>query len=62
MAQTGLHIPAGLDAVIPVCRSIFTDIGDDQSIATSLSTFSGHIANIVSMDKQMLLPSLVLLY
>ncbi len=61
MAQTGLHIPAGLDAVIPVCRSIFTDIGDDQSIATSLSTFSGHIANIVSMDKQMLLPSLVLL-
>ena len=61
MAQTGLHIPAGFEAVIPVCQSIFTDIGDDQSIATSLSTFSGHIANIISMDKQMLLPSLVLL-
>ena len=61
MAQTGLHIPAGFHAVIPVCQSIFTDIGDEQSIATSLSTFSGHIANIVSMDKQMSLPSLVLL-
>src|SRR4030095_6065799 len=44
-----------------IYRSVFADIGDEQSIAASLSTFSGHIANVVSMDKALALPALVLL-
>ncbi|HEU4937477.1 MAG TPA: endonuclease MutS2 [Vicinamibacterales bacterium] len=61
MAQAGLLIPVAGGSQIPVYRSIFADIGDEQSIAASLSTFSGHIANVVSMDKALALPSLVLL-
>ena len=61
LAQAGLLIPVEEDSQIPVLRSIFADIGDEQSIAQSLSTFSGHIANIVAMDRALETPALVLL-
>jgi DNA mismatch repair protein MutS2 len=61
MAQSGLLIPAADGSQVPVLQSVFADIGDEQSIAQSLSTFSGHIANIVAMDKALTTPSLVLL-
>jgi DNA mismatch repair protein MutS2 len=61
MAQAGLLIPVADGTQVPVFRGVFADIGDEQSIAENLSTFSGHIANIVSMDKTIEMPSLVLL-
>jgi len=60
MAQSGLHVPATV-ARLPVFRSIFADIGDEQSITASLSTFSAHITNLVAMDRDLELPALVLL-
>lgn len=61
MAQAGLHIPVEEDSQVPVFRTVFADIGDEQSIAANLSTFSSHITNIAAMDRALDVPALVLL-
>jgi DNA mismatch repair protein MutS2 len=61
MAQSGLHVPAAPGSRLPVFKRVFADIGDEQSIAENLSTFSAHLQAIVEMTRDLARPSLVLL-
>ncbi|HEY7590282.1 MAG TPA: endonuclease MutS2 [Candidatus Limnocylindrales bacterium] len=61
MHQAGLHVPADAGSRLPVFRDVFADIGDEQSIAQSLSTFSGHLRRITRIVAEAGRDTLVLL-
>lgn len=61
MAQCGMFVPADGGTELPVLSGIYADIGDEQSIAQSLSTFSSHMSNITRITKHADASSLVLL-
>lgn len=61
MTQAGLHVPVAQGSQVGIFTSIYADIGDEQSIAQSLSTFSGHMRNIIRILTSVDHRSLVLL-
>jgi DNA mismatch repair protein MutS2 len=61
MAQSGMHVPAGEGSNLPIFSQVLADIGDEQSLEQSLSTFSSHVSRIASILRTADAGSLVLL-